>query len=116
MQSFTTHRNPTAFPNPHTWNPDRWLTLSTTSNAKSSGSGAADAELAKELFMPFSKGPRACLGKNMAIMELKKTTATLITQTRVKVAPSTTDANMAMIDHFLAIPKGGKCELIFEKI
>lgn len=106
MQTWTTHRDPIAFPDPNKWDPERWL----------SPSKSADAERAKEMFMPFSKGPRICLGKSMAVMELKKTTAALVMQTRFRVAPSTKDEDMVMIDHFLAIPKGGKCELVFEKI
>jgi cytochrome P450 len=100
MQCFTTQRDPSAFPEPEMWNPDRWL------------AGEISNEM-KELFMPFSKGPRACLGKNMALMELKLTAATLILQMKVSVAPSTKDVDMEMQDHFLALPKGEKCDLIF---
>lgn len=101
MQCYTTQRNPDVFPDPETWKPERWQ------------SGKVTNEM-KELFMPFSKGPRACLGRNLALMELKLPTARLILQTKVAVAPETTDAGMEMQDHFLALPKAGKCDLIFE--
>jgi cytochrome P450 len=103
MQCYTTQRDPTAFPNPETWNPDRWLTDKISNEMK-------------ELFMPFSKGSRACLGKNMALMELKLTTAALVLQMKVSLAPGTKDEDMEMQDHFLALPKGGKCDLIFVSV
>lgn len=68
----------------------------------------------KVLFMPFSTGPRACLGKNLAMMELKMITATILRRFQVKSPPTTTEESMSMKDHFLVLPKGGKCDLIFE--
>ena len=103
MQAFTTHRDPNPFPEPEMWNPERWL----------KGPIAGDM---KELYMPFSKGPRACLGKNLALMELKLTAAALVLQCKMKVAPGTTEETMEMIDHFLAMPKNGRCELVFDKV
>ena len=67
----------------------------------------------KDLMMPFSKGPRACLGKNLAMTELKLITAALVKKFTVGVAEGTTEESMAMTDHFLVLPKGGKCELTF---
>lgn len=49
-QAFSLHRNPDVFPDPNTFNPDRWL--------------AGDAETAelKRWWWPFSSGARTCLG------------------------------------------------------
>lgn len=102
MQCYTTHRDPLAFPDPCTWEPKRWLELD------------SDLVRAAELFMPFSKGSRACLGQNLALMELKLTTVAVVLRFKVSLAATTTEESMKMIDHFLAIPKAGKCELIFE--
>jgi cytochrome P450 len=66
--------------------------------------------------MPFSKGSRACLGRNLATMELKLITASLLRSYVVRAASTTTKDSMAMTDHFLVLPKGGKCELVFEKV
>ncbi|KAK5047410.1 hypothetical protein LTR84_006506 [Exophiala bonariae] len=99
MQCYTTHRDPDTFPDPDNFDPARWLD--------------PESEKMRDMFMPFSKGPRACLGKNLAMMELKLTTATLVKDYTVKLAASCTDDSMAMTDHFLIIPKGGKCELLF---
>lgn len=66
--------------------------------------------------MPFSSGSRACLGKNLAMMELKIVTATIIRSFNVRPAVDATEECMAMTDHFLVAPKGGKCNLIFSAI
>lgn len=104
MQCYTTQRDANAFKDPEIFDPARWLTPE--------GSTAA----MKELFMPFSKGTRACLGKNLAMMELRLVTASLMLQFAVTAPSQTTDESMAMRDHFLVLPKAGKCELRFEPL
>lgn len=100
MQCYTTQRDPVAFPEPERFLPERWMTPAAVSNEM------------KELFMPFSKGTRACLGKNLAMMELKLITGSLVKKFKFGLAPATTDESMSTKDHFLLIPVGGKCELV----
>lgn len=104
MQCYTTHRDPSAFTNPDQWDPSRWL------------DGKEMTAMQKELFMPFSKGSRGCLGKNMALMVLKITTTILVTSFQVDVADTTQEDDMIMRDYFLATPKARKCNLIFNKL
>lgn len=104
MQCYTTQRDSEVFSQPNEFLPERWLEADKIS------------EEMRELFMPFSKGTRACLGKNMAMMELKMTTTTLLKSYCVRSAPTTTDDSMTMQDHFLVLPKGGRCDLIFEEV
>ena len=56
--TYTIHRNEQAFENPDAFFPERWL-----------GSGRFESE---KYFLGFSAGPRACIGRNVASMELKK--------------------------------------------
>jgi cytochrome P450 len=101
MQCYTTQRDPKVFPDPDIFAPDRWLTKT----------GAT--EEMKAMFMPFSKGTRACLGIHLALMELKLTTAALVRDHVVTIAPSMKVSDMDVKDHFLVLPAGGKCDLIF---
>lgn len=68
---------------------------------------------AKEMYMPFSKGPRACLGINLALMELRILSANILAKFVVSLAPGTTDDSMEIRDHFVVQPKAGKCDLVF---
>ncbi|KXH35671.1 hypothetical protein CSIM01_05065 [Colletotrichum simmondsii] len=52
------HRNPKYFEQPNDFIPERWI-----------GDGQS-AVKDKSAFSPFSKGPRACLGRTMAYMEM----------------------------------------------
>ena len=70
----------------------------------------------RESLLAFSKGTRACLGKGLAMMELKLVTSRLVRKFTCTLAPSMTDAIMEHTDHFLLIPAGGKCDLIFESV
>ena len=62
--TYTTHRDTRVWgTNALEFEPERWI-------------GQSKAELEKA-FLGFSYGPRACIGRNVAFMELKKTVATL---------------------------------------
>ena len=104
MQCYTTHRDPTIFPNPELFDPSRWIPKEKITEAMN------------EAFMPFSKGTRACLGINLAYMELKVTVATLIKSFTVRVGDDMKGDDMDMRDHFLIFPKGGKCDLVFDRV
>ncbi|RVX72414.1 hypothetical protein B0A52_03602 [Exophiala mesophila] len=66
MQCYTTHRDPAVYPDPERFHPQRWMDSQNVSQEM------------KEMFMPFSKGTRACLGKNLAMIELKIITAIIV--------------------------------------
>ncbi|KAF2844585.1 cytochrome P450, partial [Plenodomus tracheiphilus IPT5] len=67
--TYSIHRNPAYFPDPHEFCPERWLAET---------SDAQQIEMAKSAFVPFSMGSRGCLGKNIAYMELTTALAQLI--------------------------------------
>jgi len=60
----TIHHNDAAFPEADKFLPSRWL----------NGKQAA----AEMYFIPFSYGPRACVGRNVATMELVKVLSNLL--------------------------------------
>lgn len=64
VPTYTLLRDPVAFENPDEFRPDRWLTSDT-------------AKMAKAHF-PFSTGPRACIGRNIAYFEQLLVIAALV--------------------------------------
>jgi cytochrome P450 len=48
MSGYTVHHSESIFKNPETFDPDRWL--------------EADSASLDKWLVPFSKGPRSCLG------------------------------------------------------
>lgn len=100
MQNYTTHHDPRYFPDPFTFNPNRWL----------STDGGTDEM--KKLYMPFTKGARTCLGQSLALLELRITIATIVLKYDIRINEATTEQGLEMTDHFLLIPKG-RCLLDF---
>ncbi|KAJ2981767.1 hypothetical protein NQ176_g1826 [Zarea fungicola] len=99
-QSFTNQRDPELFPNPDQFNPGRWL------NAPE-----VQLEAMYNRIFVWGKGQRSCLGKQLAMMELKLVTAALMRNFCVELGSDTTDSDMEMTDHFTLIAKGKKCIL-----
>ncbi|KAG5788182.1 hypothetical protein H9Q69_012743 [Fusarium xylarioides] len=94
-QNYTIHRWERAFPDPDNFLPERWL------NDK-------NVEARKEAFVPFSVGPRRCIGVNLAQMELRKLIAAFFLRFEASIDPSMRPEAMRIFDTFNAGPAGRK--------
>jgi cytochrome P450 len=89
---YALHRNPAYFPAPRAFRPARWLpAAAAAAAAKYPADGVDDGALvrAREAFAPFSVGPRGCVGKGLAYVELSVTLARLLVAFDLRVAPGT---------------------------
>jgi len=57
-----------------------------------------------------------CSGIHLAMMELKIILATLLYGWEVSLRERTTEEIMSTVDHFILMPKGGFCDLVFTKV
>lgn len=73
MPGYVMARDPSIYPSPTSFLPDRW---STQSNMITN----------REAFAPFSIGPMGCIGKNLALLELRMLTAQLVLRFDVEFA------------------------------
>lgn len=87
--NYSLHLNEDFFPDPFIYRPERWIV------DESSDVSAADVARAEEAFSPFSFGTRACVGKNLAYLELTTTLARLLFLLDVKVQEGNTSGQGA---------------------
>ena len=59
LSQYVTHRNPSYFPNPEEWKPERWRNLE------------FEKSLPKGAYFPFGGGSRKCLGEYFALAEAR---------------------------------------------
>ncbi|HKT00330.1 MAG TPA: cytochrome P450 [Rugosimonospora sp.] len=71
FSSYVTHRLPDLYPRPNTFWPDRWLSCEPTPYE----------------YLPFSAGPRTCLGAGFAMLETKLILAQLLQHWRPELRP-----------------------------
>jgi cytochrome P450 len=72
---YAIHHNASYYPEPFTYSPERWIAGSSKGFGVVSG---ASVETAHSAFCPFSIGPRGCIGKGLAYVELSTTLARLL--------------------------------------
>ncbi|KAJ5584429.1 benzoate 4-monooxygenase cytochrome P450 [Penicillium hispanicum] len=86
VSTYVAHRDPTLFPEPDSYMPERWLD---------------DSEAMKDMraaFIPFTTGARACIGRNITMMEQQILIATLVH--RYDFALPTRDWNLTWEEAF----------------
>ncbi|KAL7914400.1 cytochrome P450 [Trichoderma velutinum] len=96
MQNYIHHRDPTVYPEPETFNPERWL------------NSTRDMEAA---LTPFSIGRRGCVGQNLAWDELYLATSILFRDLKMHLGQGMMEADMEMQDRFNIAPVGRKLML-----
>ncbi|KAH6714875.1 cytochrome P450, partial [Leptodontidium sp. MPI-SDFR-AT-0119] len=81
---YSIHHNDLYHSNPLVYSPGRWLQSTTQCEENSKGS-------AQDAFCPFSKGPRSCVGKGVAMVELMLTFACVLWALDLKSSAGETD-------------------------
>ncbi|KAK6349522.1 hypothetical protein TWF696_005807 [Orbilia brochopaga] len=69
MSIYLMHNNPDAYPDPQKFDPERWLSTNSSS-------------IEEKYLVPFSKGSRSCVGRNLAYANLYTTLALLFRRFR----------------------------------
>ena len=70
----------------------------------------------REMILVWGKGQRSCMGRPIAMMELKIATAAIMRDFSVQLGSSITNSDMEMRDHFVLMAKGGQCALSFSSV
>ncbi|KAI7456622.1 hypothetical protein KC368_g7 [Hortaea werneckii] len=78
---YAIHHSPEYYPEPFTYKPERWIAGSNPSVSPES------VAVAQSAFCPFSVGPRGCIGKGMAYVEMTMTIARAVYLYDMRLAP-----------------------------
>lgn len=82
--TYSLHHHESVFPDPFVYRPERWIV------DEKRGVSSTDVARAESAFSPFSIGARACVGKNLAYLELTIAIARLFYLFDVKVPEGNT--------------------------
>ncbi|KAF9465534.1 cytochrome P450 [Collybia nuda] len=91
MGAAVVHRNPGIFPEPETFSPDRWL--------------QPDSHELDRYLVSFSKGPRSCLGINLAWCELYLIFGNVFRKLTLEPVDATVN-NISFREYFVGVHRG----------
>jgi cytochrome P450 len=92
---YLTHHMPEIYPEPERFQPERWRSIDPTQFE----------------YMPFSAGPRACIGAMFALQVLKISLALILQKFRLAVVPGT---RVDRIVQITMVPRHGMPMMLFE--
>lgn len=85
--AYAIHHDPSYFPAPYSFYPERWL------------ADEASVAIARSAFCPFTLGTRMCIGRNLAYMELTLTLARLLWTYDIRAADGISGGGSAQEKH-----------------
>ncbi|KAK5958675.1 hypothetical protein OHC33_000518 [Knufia fluminis] len=94
--AYTLHKIPEVFPDPESFNPDRWL-----------NSSEEHLTEMNRHFWAFGSGGRMCIGRHLAMQEIKLIVAAVFTNYRVEIAEGG-DVGIEEVDAYTTRPRSGK--------
>ena len=92
-QAWSMHRDPSVFPFPDTFFPERWLESPSTTQD--------DLSRMASHMMPFGVGTRVCGGQNLALMMLKLTMVAFVQNFDIRSPAETNERSMEIKDSFV---------------
>ncbi|GFF89224.1 isotrichodermin C-15 hydroxylase [Aspergillus udagawae] len=108
--TYSIHRQPEYYREPEAYIPERWIEGATCQASNESWTTSKEAvELARRAFCPFSIGPRGCIGKSMAFMEMRMTIARLMFLFDFELADHKGEdekGQLVLVDHFTSSKYG----------
>ncbi|KAF2156539.1 cytochrome P450 [Myriangium duriaei CBS 260.36] len=87
VPTYALHHDANYFDCPFEYNPSRWLVKGEVGVAKEEGRSAEAVARSRQAFAPFSIGPRTCMAKNVALMELYISVAHILFEYDLRLAP-----------------------------
>jgi cytochrome P450 len=91
-QAWSMHRDPSVFPSPDTFLPERWLE-----------SSLDDLVNMNQHMMPFGTGTRVCGGQNLAQVMLRVAIAAVIKNFNIAAPAETNERSMEIKDSFVSL-------------
>ncbi|EMD31227.1 hypothetical protein CERSUDRAFT_60323, partial [Gelatoporia subvermispora B] len=88
IHAYSVNRDPRNFsPRTTTFWPDRWLIASGDMTASEAGIDKREFVHNSSAFIPFSFGPANCVGKNLALQEMRMTICSILQRLQLRFAP-----------------------------
>ncbi|CAG8747454.1 591_t:CDS:2, partial [Ambispora leptoticha] len=87
LNMFSMHSDPMRYPNPHIFNPDRYLGVTESAATYAQGSSEKRDQFA------FGAGRRLCIGIHLAEMELENLVASILAAFKIEIPRSNDDEN-----------------------
>lgn len=115
---YSIHRQERYYREPEQFIPERWIEGATCKSSSASWQTTKEEiEIARRAFCPFSIGPRGCIGKSMAFMEMRLTLARMIFLFDMSLADRRGEdagGHLKLVDHFTSAKDGPNVE--FQKV
>lgn len=104
VQIHTMHHSPAVFTDPYEFKPERWLE-----------SPPEQLEKMSRDFMPFSHGSRACIARNLAMMELNMACAAIL-ESGVLDGATNVGGEIQILEWFNIKVRGERVEIEYRSI
>lgn len=107
---YSIHRQARYYREPESYIPERWIEGATCQTSTASWkTSKEEVELSRRALCPFSIGPRGCIAKSMAFMEMRLTIARMVYLFDMELADRFGEdegGHLALVDHFTSSKQG----------